>query len=101
MLLFLPPLLLQNLAVALHLALVTMGVGYTLFKPGLSRVPVAVVATMTLVEPLTAWTLGVLLLGDRLSLATGLGIGFILAGLVVLLDSRRPVVTNCASNGRI
>jgi drug/metabolite transporter, DME family len=74
----------RGLAVALHLGLVTVGVGYTLFWAGLRRVPVAMAATLTLAEPLTAGTLGVLVLGERLTLAAGLGIALILAGLVVL-----------------
>jgi drug/metabolite transporter, DME family len=92
-LLLLPLLLTQNmawlfqprgLAVALHLGLVTVGVGYTLFWAGLRRVPVAMAGTLTLAEPLTAGMLGVLVLGERLTLTAGLGIGLILVGLVVL-----------------
>ena len=92
-LLLLPLLLTQNLAwllqprglaVALHLGLVTVGMGYTLFWAGLRRVPVAMAGTLTLAEPLTAGTLGVLVLGEHLTLIAGLGIGLILVGLVVL-----------------
>ena len=92
-LLLLPLLLTQNmawllqprgLAVALHLGLVTVGVGYTLFWAGLRRVPVAMAGTLTLAEPLTAGMLGVLVLGEHLTLTAGLGIGLILVGLVVL-----------------
>jgi DME family drug/metabolite transporter len=92
-LILLPLLLTQNmawlfqprgLAVALHLGLVTVGVGYTLFWAGLRRVPVAMAGTLTLAEPLTAGLLGVLVLGEHLTLTAGLGIGLILVGLVVL-----------------
>jgi DME family drug/metabolite transporter len=92
-LILLPLLLTQNmawllqprgLAVALHLGLVTVGVGYTLFWAGLRRVPVAMAGTLTLAEPLTAGMLGVLVLGEHLTLTAGLGIGLILVGLVVL-----------------
>jgi len=74
----------RGLAVALHLGLITVGVGYTLFWAGLRRVPVAMAGTLTLAEPLTAGTLGVLVLGERLTLPAALGIALILAGLVVL-----------------
>jgi len=99
-LLLLPLLLTQNmawllqprgLAVALHLGLVTVGVGYTLFWAGLRRVPVAMAGTLTLAEPLTAATLGVLVLGEHLTLTAGLGIGLILVGLVVLSVGKFPV----------
>jgi len=75
---------LRGLAVALHLGLVTVGVGYTLFWAGLRRVPVAMAGTLTLAEPLTAGLLGVLVLGEHLTLTAGLGIGLVLVGLVVL-----------------
>jgi DME family drug/metabolite transporter len=74
----------RGMAVALHLGLVTVGLGYTLFWAGLRRVPVAMAGTLTLAEPLTAGTLGVLVLGEYLTLTAGLGIGLILVGLVVL-----------------
>jgi DME family drug/metabolite transporter len=48
--------------VALHLGVVTTAVAYLLFGVGLSRIPVAVAATLSLAEPLTASLLGVLLL---------------------------------------
>jgi len=80
----------RGLAVALHLGLVTVGVGYTLFWAGLRRVPVAMAGTLTLAEPLTAGMLGVLVLGERLTLTASLGIALILVGLVVLSVSRRP-----------
>ena len=86
----------RGIAVALHLGLVTVGVGYTLFWAGLRRVPVAMAATLTLAEPLTAGTLGVLVLGERLTLAAGLGIGLILVGLVVLSVSRQTAAANDA-----
>jgi DME family drug/metabolite transporter len=74
----------RGLAVALHLGLVTVGLGYTLFWAGLRRVPVAMAGTLTLAEPLTAGLLGVLVLGERLTFVAGLGIGLILVGLGVL-----------------
>ena len=86
----------RGIAVALHLGLVTVWVGYTLFWAGLRRVPVAMAATLTLAEPLTAGTLGVLVLGERLTLAAGLGIGLILVGLVVLSVSRQTAAVNDA-----
>jgi DME family drug/metabolite transporter len=47
--------------------------------------------TLTLAEPLTAATLGVLVLGEHLTLTAGLGIGLILVGLVVLSVGKFPV----------
>lgn len=73
-----------GLAVTLHLGLVTVALAYSLFARGLSQVPVATAATLTLAEPLTAGILGVLLLGERLSFVAVLGILLIFTGLVLV-----------------
>jgi DME family drug/metabolite transporter len=73
-----------GLLVALHLGLVTVAVAYTLFGRGLRLVPVATAATLTLAEPLTAGSLGVFLLGEKLSPPALAGILLIFAGLVLL-----------------
>jgi len=78
-----------GLAVALHLGIITVGVAYSLFARGLSLVPVAVAATLTLAEPLTAGMLGVFLLGERLNLMAAIGILLIFAGLAWLTTGNR------------
>lgn len=70
--------------VILHLGAVTVALSYSLFAFGLQHIPVATAATLTLAEPLTAGLLGVFLLGEQLSLPALLGIGLILAGLVLV-----------------
>jgi DME family drug/metabolite transporter len=78
-----------GLAVALHLGLVTVALAYNLFARGLSLVPVATAATLTLAEPLTAGMLGVFLLGERLTALAVVGILLILAGLVLVSVRQR------------
>lgn len=79
----------RGMAVALHLGLVTVALAYTLFARGLSRVPVATAATLTLAEPLTAGLLGVFLLKERLTPLAVLGIALIFAGLMLLSLGRQ------------
>ena len=79
----------RGLAVVLHLGLVTAGVAYWLFARGLQTVGVATAVTLSLAEPATAGTLGVLVLGERLTLASGVGIGLLFAGLLVLATGSR------------
>lgn len=79
----------RGMAVALHLGLIATAAAYTLFARGLMAVPVATAVTLSLAEPLTAGALGVLVLGERLTMATGFGSGLLLAGLA-LLSSGRP-----------
>jgi DME family drug/metabolite transporter len=73
-----------GMAVAVHLGLITVGIAYSLFAQGLKLVPVATAATLTLAEPLTAGFLGVVVLGERLTMAAAVGITLIFSGLAVL-----------------
>lgn len=83
----------RGMAVALHLGVVTVGIAYLLFAIGLSAVPVATAATLTLAEPLTAGLLGVVVLGESLNGAGLVGILLILCGLLVLtVKVRSPAV---------
>lgn len=75
--------------IALHLGIITVGLAYTLFAQGLSLVPVATAATLTLAEPLTAGILGIGVLGETLSTQAFAGIALIIAGLVLLSTNRK------------
>ena len=69
--------------VAVELGLMATAAAYLLFGKGLSRVPVATAATLSLAEPLTAGALGVALLGERLTPAALSGLGLLLGGLIL------------------
>ena len=74
----------RGLAIGLWLGFVTVAVAYTLFARGLKLVHVATAGTLTLAEPLTAGTLGIFLLGEKMSPIAFLGIILIFAGLLIL-----------------
>jgi len=74
----------RGLAVVLHLGLVATAIAYLLFARGLSLVPAATAVTLTLAEPLTAATLGVTVLGERLTAPAFAGIGLLFAGILLL-----------------
>ncbi len=76
-----------GLAVVIWLA-PTTALSYVLFSRGLERTRVAVTATLTLSEPVTAAFLGLLLLDEPARVTTVVGIGSILLGLVVLARER-------------
>ena len=80
---------LGGLLVAIHLGLITVGLAYSLFARGLSLVPVATAATLTLAEPLTAGILGISVLGEKLSPPAFAGILLLFAGLVLLSTNRK------------
>lgn len=74
----------SGVAVALELGLVTVTAAYVLFMRGLARIPVSWGATLSLAEPLTAATLGTLVLGESLAAAQLAGAALVAAGLAVL-----------------
>lgn len=86
-----PPLLQSSTSVALtaYLALGPMFVAYLLFGVGLRTVRSSAVTTLTLLEPIVATILAVLLLGERLSPLGWAGFVLVLAGLTLLVSARR------------
>jgi DME family drug/metabolite transporter len=74
----------QTMLVVLHLGCVTMALAFGLFARGLKTVSAAMAVTLTLAEPLTASTLGIVVLGERLTFLAIVGIGFLFSGLVLL-----------------
>ncbi|MCA1782413.1 MAG: EamA family transporter [Dermatophilaceae bacterium] len=81
----------RGLAMVLWLGFVATGLSYVLFQRGIARLPAGTVATMSLAEPVTATILGVLVLGERLSRLSALGIVVVVLGLLlVTVGPRRP-----------
>ena len=70
--------------VVLHLGLVTTTLAYVLYVRGLRLIPTATAVTLALMEPLVAATLGIVLLGERLTPIAMAGIVLLLAGLAIL-----------------
>ncbi|MBX3094360.1 MAG: EamA family transporter [Cryobacterium sp.] len=74
----------DGMIMALWLGLVTTTLGYVLFGLGLTALRASTVTTLTLAEPLTASTLGFVVLGERLAPLGLLGVGVLALGIVVL-----------------
>jgi len=72
----------------LYLGLIPTALAYGLFTVGLRRIPATVAGITTLLEPLTAATLGVLLFGERLGAAGTIG-AILLLTAIALLAVRR------------
>lgn len=77
----------KGIAVIIYLGVFVTALSYWLFVRGLRTVPVATAVTLSLAEPLTAALLGILVLGERLSLTALCGIPLLFAGLAVLAGS--------------
>ncbi len=83
----------SGLLTALWLSIIATAASYVLFSTGLGSTPVAVAATLTLAEPLTAAVLGMAVLDEPARLSTIAGIGLIALGLTILSkpsDTARP-----------
>jgi DME family drug/metabolite transporter len=78
----------SGLVVAGYLAVIPMGLAYVLFGAGLRRTSTSVATTLSLLEPVVAALLGVLVVGERLGAAAWCGVGLIGVGLV-LVGTRR------------
>ncbi|SHJ29010.1 drug/metabolite transporter, DME family [Malonomonas rubra DSM 5091] len=75
----------RSIAVVLHLGLATMALSYWLFARGLQTVQVATATTLSLAEPMTAATLGIVVLGEQMNPQAFSGILLIFLGLAALV----------------
>lgn len=78
----------SGLVVAGYLAVIPMGLAYVLFGAGLRHTSASVATTLSLLEPVVAALLSVLVVGERLGVAAWCGVGLIGVGLV-LVSTRR------------
>ncbi|MFD1927978.1 DMT family transporter [Sporosarcina siberiensis] len=77
----------QGIATTVYLGIATTSVAYILFSYGLKRIPSSSAVTLSLAEPLTAAVLSVLIVGERLSNTSWMGIALLLGGILVLTFS--------------
>lgn len=80
------------LATIAYLGIVTLGVAYTLYGWGLTRLAVPTVVTLTLAEPMTATVLGVSVLDEPIGPAGWVGVAAVLVGLMIA--GRSPEVAD-------
>lgn len=85
----------RGLLVTAHLGVLATGLSYALFGRGLRTVPVSTTTTLTLAEPLTAALLGILVLGENLTLYAALGIILIFLGLAILTICQNKDDSHC------
>ncbi len=68
----------------LHLGLFATALSYYLFAKGLEYIPVSSAVTLSLAEPLTAALLGIIIVGEKLTLISTCGLLLILSGIFIL-----------------
>ncbi len=72
------------------LGVVSLAAAYLLFGRGIAGVGVATATTLSLAEPLTAATLGIVVLDEQVTAAALAGMALVFAGVTFLALARRP-----------
>jgi len=86
-----------SVGLAAYLALGPMFLAYLLVGVALRALRSSTVTTVALLEPVAATILAVAVVGERLEPVAWLGIGFIMAGIVVLVTARPPRIQTRAA----
>ncbi|MEM1046278.1 MAG: DMT family transporter [Pseudomonadota bacterium] len=77
----------ESAAPILFLGIVSTGVSYYLFTYGVNRMRTSAAVTLTLAEPLTAWVLATLVVGEPLSGLKVAGAAILLVGLWIVTQA--------------
>ncbi len=80
----------QNLGLAAYLALGPMFVAYLFFGWGIRSLRSSTVTVITLLEPLVATLLAIVVVGERLDPLGWIGLALIVIGVAVLSSARQP-----------
>jgi DME family drug/metabolite transporter len=68
-----------------YLGVVATGVAYLLFSHALRHVSVATCVTLTLAEPVTAFVLAIVMVGEQPGASAFGGLGFVVSGLLLVV----------------
>jgi DME family drug/metabolite transporter len=86
-----------NMGIAAYLAIGPMFVAYVFFGVGLGSLRSSAVTTITLLEPVVATILAVLIVGERLTLLGWMSTLLILAGVTILASARSAPAPSAAA----
>ncbi len=82
----------NNAAVGIYMAIVPMFLGYVCFGIGLARIPASMATTITLIEPVVAAILAIIIVGERLPLMGWFGVMLVISCLVVItIPLKKPL----------
>jgi len=82
----------NNAAVGIYMAIVPMFLGYVCFGIGLARIPASMATTITLIEPVVAAILAIIIVGERLPLIGWFGVALVISCLVVItIPLKKPL----------
>lgn len=78
-----------NASVGVYMALIPMFIGYVFYGIGLSRIKASTATAITLIEPVIAALLAIILVGEKLLIINWIGIGLVILCLVIISTSSR------------
>lgn len=82
----------NNAVVGIYMAIVPMFLGYVCFGIGLARIPASMATTITLIEPVVAAILAIIIVGERLPLMGWFGVVLVISCLVVItIPLKKPL----------
>jgi DME family drug/metabolite transporter len=90
----------QTIMLAIYLGAVTMGIANGIQTVGLKGISPGVASTMMLADPVTAAVLGVVVLGEAVTLNGAIGLILVIIGLVMQSFSANEETTNPKTLGR-
>jgi DME family drug/metabolite transporter len=90
----------QTIMLAIYLGAVTMGIANGIQTVGLRGISPGVASTMMLADPVTAAVLGVVVLGEAVTLNGAIGLVLVIIGLVMQSFSATDETSNPQSLGR-
>ena len=80
----------DSIAIAAYLAIGPMFIAYLLFGFGLRSIRSSVATTVTLIEPVVAAALAIIVVGEQLRWSGWIGLALILVGVSLLVSARQP-----------
>ena len=84
-----PVIVVSDLIVVLYLGLIVTGVAYLLYSTALKTVQVSTCVALGLLEPVTAFVLAIVVVGENVNGWATVGLVVILAGLAIVMRSEQ------------
>lgn len=95
-----PAIAARDLIAVAYTGVVTAGVGYLLFSLALHHVQPATAVTLALTEPVVAFVLALVVLGEPASATAFIGLGLVVAGVLGVVRSELATERTRAQDGR-
>ena len=90
-----------NIGIIFYLGLATTSVAYVLYGWGLRKIPASSALTLSLAEPTTAALLGVVVVGEILSVTSWVGIGLLLGSIAILTFGGKSAIGKIEKESKV